>query len=238
MLDVTLIPILEDNYCYLIQSGKDVGLFDVGDAKPVIDYLEKHGIQPTHLFTTHHHWDHTEGIEEIKRQYNLHHIAAEKDKHRISDIDQTATEGDIIQFGDETFQVIETHGHTINHIVFYGQNSKTLFSGDTLFAMGCGRLFEGTHEQMFESLQKLKTLPDETNIYCGHEYTLTNAKFSVSAEPGNKDIQNRLEEVEKLREDNNPTIPTTIGLEKRTNLFLMSENIESFKHYRDLRDQF
>ncbi len=238
MLDVTLIPILEDNYCYLIKSGDAIGLVDVGDAKAVIDHLEKYNITPTHLLTTHHHWDHTDGISEIKAKYNLHHIAAKNDEHRIKEIDENFVHGDTFQFGDETMRVIETHGHTLNHVVFYAENSKILFSGDTLFAMGCGRLFEGTHEQMFNSLKELETLPDETKIYCGHEYTLTNANFSVSVIRDDDEINKRLEEIKALRSNDTPTIPTTMGLEKKTNLFLRAKNVEEFKKYRNLRDNF
>lgn len=238
MLNVTLIPIYEDNYCYIIQSDKTIGLVDIGNATPVIDYLEKNNIIPSFLFTTHHHWDHVDGIEDIKRKYSLHHIAAEKDKHRIPSIDESVEDGSIIQFGNESVQVIETHGHTKNHIIFYFMNSKILFSGDTLFSMGCGRLFEGTEEEMFNSFQKIKALPDETTIYCGHEYTLVNGEFSLNLQPQNQDIINRVKEIKTLREKGLPTIPTTLGLERKTNLFVQAETPAIFKKYRDLRNKF
>lgn len=236
MLNVTLIPILDDNYCYLIQSGEHIGLVDVGEAEPVISYLTTNNITPTHLFSTHHHGDHINGVEAIKEKYNVRHIAAKKDEHRIPQIDQTVLEGDAIEFGKERFKVIETNGHTLNHINFYGENSKTLFSGDTLFVMGCGRLFEGTHAQMFEAFKKLKALPDETKVYCGHEYTLTNAEFCTSVELDNQDIINRLEQVRTLRNENKPTIPTTLAEEKKTNVFMRANDVATFKKYRDLKD--
>lgn len=238
MLDIKLIPILEDNYCYLIQSGDHIGLVDVGEAEPVLAYLKEHGITPTHLFSTHHHSDHIDGAEQLKRAYNLHHIAAEKDMNRIPTVDQGVLEGDIIPFGDENFCVIETHGHTLNHINFYGENSKTLFSGDTLFVMGCGRLFEGTTNQMFESFEKLKALPDETAIYCGHEYTMANAAFCVATMPNNEDIKKRYDEVKAIRKLEKPTIPSTIAEEKKTNVFMMANDAATFKQYRDSKDNF
>lgn len=238
MLNVTLLPILDDNYTYIIQSGDIVGLVDVGDAKPVIDYCEANKLTPTILLTTHHHGDHIDGVKEIKDKYNIHHIAPEKDKDRIPNVDQYVNDDEIIIFGDEAAQVIETAGHTKNHINFWFKNSNILFSGDTLFAMGCGRLFEGTHEEMFNALQQLKSMPDETIIYCGHEYTLDNAKFCLSIEPDNQNIINRMKEVEDLRKNDTPTVPTTMAIERKTNVFIRANDVETFKKYRDLKDNF
>jgi len=238
MLNVTLLPILDDNYTYIIQSGDIVGLVDVGDAKPVIDYCEANKLTPTILLTTHHHGDHIDGVKEIKDKYNIHHIAPEKDKDRIPNVDQYVNDDEIIIFGDEAAQVIETAGHTKNHINFWFKNSNILFSGDTLFAMGCGRLFEGTHEEMFNALQQLKSMPDETIIYCGHEYTLDNAKFCLSIEPDNQNIINRMKEVEDLRKNDTPTVPTTMAIERKTNVFIRANDVETFKKYRPLKDNF
>lgn len=238
MLDVKLIPILDDNYCYLIQSGDHIGLVDVGEAEPVLAYLKEYNIEPTYLFSTHHHGDHVNGVEAIKSEYDVHHIAAQKDMVRIPAVDQGVLEGDNIQFGDETFRVIETHGHTLNHINFYGENSKTLFSGDTLFVMGCGRLFEGTSEQMFTSFEKLKALPDETTVYCGHEYTIANAEFCVATLPDNEDIKKRYDDVKATRALGKPTIPSTIADEKKTNVFMLAADADTFKKYRDSKDNF
>ena len=238
MLDVKALPILKDNYTFIIQSNDKVGLIDVGDAQPIIEYLTEYGLNPDFLFTTHHHWDHIDGIEEIKERYNPHHIAPEKDQARIPQIDQGVVEGDKINFGSEIIQVIETPGHTKNHVVFYCQNSKILFSTDTLFAMGCGRLFEGTAEDMFTSFQKLKVLPNETIIYFGHEYTLAHAEFCHSVLPHNKEIKVRHNKIKALQEAGKPTIPTTLALEKGTNIFMMAESAEEFKKYRDLKDKF
>ena len=238
MLKVTLIPIFEDNYTYIIQSGNTFGLVDVGDAAPVISYLEEHNLIPSVVFTTHHHWDHIDGLQMIKNKYDVKVIAPEKDRHRIPYMDQGVVENDILTFGDESVIIIETAGHTSNQINFWFKNSNILFSGDTLFAMGCGRLFEGTAEDMFTSLAKLKTLPDQTTIYCGHEYTLTNGEFCLSIEPDNSDLIGRMEKIRALRANNKPTIPTTLGLEKKTNVFLRTQNAEEFKRIRDLKDNF
>jgi hydroxyacylglutathione hydrolase len=238
MLNVTLLPILDDNYTYVIQSGDTVGLVDVGDAAPVIKYLEEHNLTPSVLFNTHHHGDHINGNQEIKDKYNVRIIAPEKDMPRIPNVDQGVNDGEIIVFGDEGVQVIETVGHTSNQVNFWFKNSNILFSGDTLFAMGCGRLFEGTAQQMFESFQKLSSLPDDTVVYCGHEYTISNGEFGLSIEPENKDLINRVEEVKSLRAQNIPTIPTTLALEKKTNVFMRANDAETFKKYRDLKDNF
>jgi hydroxyacylglutathione hydrolase len=238
MLKVTLIPILDDNYTYVIQSGEAVGLVDVGEAAPVIKYLEEHDLTPSVIFTTHHHGDHIDGNQAIKDKYGCQIIAPEKDIPRIPNVDQGVNDNDILIFGDEGVQVIETAGHTSNQINFWFKNSSILFSGDTLFAMGCGRLFEGTAEDMFTSFQKLNDLPDNTTVYCGHEYTISNGEFGLSVEPENQDLINRMVDVKALRERNTPTIPTTMELERKTNVFLRAEDAATFKKYRDLKDNF
>ena len=237
MLEVTLVPILEDNYAYIMQSGNDVAVLDVGEAKPVIVKLEEMGLTPTIIFNTHHHWDHVNGNTEIKKKYNATIIGPEKDKHRIPDIDKGLKDGDVLNFGDETIQITETPAHTSGHICFFFPQSKVLFSGDTLFAMGCGRLFEGTAEELFSAFDYFKTLPDDTKIYCGHEYTQSNGDFCLGIEPENTDLIERMEEVRLLRTQNTPTIPSTIELEKKTNVFLRAQNVETLKKYRQLKNK-
>lgn len=238
MLDVTLLPILDDNYTYIIRAGDQVGLVDVGDAAPVLEYLEDHNLTPNVIFTTHHHWDHINGNQDIMDKYDVKLIAPEKDKHRIPNISKGVNDGDTFNFGDETVHVIETPGHTSNHIVFWFESSNILFSADTLFAMGCGRLFEGTPKEMFQSFEKLRALPDETIIYCGHEYSLSNGEFALTIEPENQDIIDTMQKFKTLRKSNHPTIPTTMAQEKKTNIFMRAENSETFQKYRDLKDKF
>ena len=236
MLNVTLIPILEDNYTYIIQSGDDVGIIDPGDAKPIINKLEELDLTPNYIFNTHHHWDHVNGNKKIKDKYNCRLVAPQEEQDKIKDIDIGLSHGEMFQFGDETIEAIKVSGHTNGHICFYFHNSKILFSGDALFSMGCGRLFEGSAADLFEGFQHLKKLPDDTQIYCGHEYTLTNANFCLSVEPDNMDIISRTEEIKSLRSAQKPTIPTTIELEKQTNLFFRAKTAQDLKVLRDLKD--
>ncbi len=237
MLNVTLIPILEDNYAYIIQSGDDVGIVDPGDAAPIINKLEELGLTPNYIFNTHHHWDHVNGNKKIKDKYNCRLIAPKEEQDKIKNTDIGLNHGEFFQFSGETIEVIKVSGHTKGHICFYFQNSKTLFSGDALFAMGCGRLFEGSATDLFEGFEYLKNLPDDTQIYCGHEYTLTNANFCLSVESDNLDIINRTEEIKSLISAQQPTIPTTIALEKQTNLFFRAKTAQDLKILRDLKDK-
>lgn len=238
MLDVMLVPVLDDNYAYILQSGSDVAIVDAGDAGPVIEALEKMSLIPSLLFNTHHHGDHIAGNSALKEKYDVKIIAPAKDKHRIADIDQTVSEGDIISFSDEEILIMETPGHTTGHICLWFEKSAILFSADTLFAMGCGRTFEGTSEELFNAFERFKTFPDHTKIYCGHEYTQSNGEFCLTIEPDNQDLIQRMDEVRSLRQNNIPTIPSTIELEKKTNVFMRAKDAETFKKYRDLKDNF
>lgn len=238
MLNVTLVPILEDNYAYIIQSGDAVAVIDPGEADGVIHVLEKLKLEPQFIFNTHHHSDHVDGNKTIKDKYDVQILGPEKEAGKIPFFDKGFINGDVFQFGDEAVQIIETAGHTAGHICFYFLQSQTLFSGDALFSMGCGRLFEGTAEQLFEYMQRLKQLPDSTKIYCGHEYTEANANFCLSIYPDNKSIFKRAEEVQELRNKNQPTIPTTIEQEKKTNVFFMAKDAEEMKKFRGLKDNY
>ena len=193
-------------------------------------------LTPNYIFNTHHHWDHVNGNKKIKDKYNCRLVAPQEEQDKIKDIDIGLSHGEMFQFGGDTIEVIKVSGHTNGHICFYFQNSKILFSGDALFAMGCGRLFEGNATDLFEGFQHLKKLPDDTQVYCGHEYTLTNAKFCLSVEPDNTDIISRAEEIKALLAAQQPTIPTTIALEKQTNLFFRAKTAESLRNLRDLKD--
>ncbi|MCI5060297.1 MAG: hydroxyacylglutathione hydrolase [Alphaproteobacteria bacterium] len=238
MLDVTIIPVLQDNYSYLIRSGDIVGIIDPGEAAPVIEYLDKHGLKPDFVLNTHHHGDHIAGNQEIIQKYGAQLIAPKKEKRRIKNINMAVSDGDVLTFGIEEATIIETPGHTSGHICFWFQRSKALFCGDTLFAMGCGRLFEGTAQEMFDNFQLFKQMPDDTKIYCGHEYTLDNAKFCAHIFPDNQDIQKRLNEVQSIRAQDLPTIPSTLKQEKKTNIFMMANSAEEFANLRSQKDKF
>lgn len=238
MLQIEMVPILEDNYCYLLRSEDGTcAVLDPGEAPPVIETLEQLGWNPDFILITHHHWDHVNGIKAIKKKYNTKVIVPEDDARKIKHYDQTVKDGDILELGSEQAKIIATPGHTMGEICFSFEDSKALFTGDTLFVMGCGRLFEGTAEDMFTSMQKLADLPDDMRMYCGHEYTLSNAKFSAAFAPDNPHIEKRLKDIIGLRNDNKPTIPSTLGEEKTTNLFLMAETAEEFAKVRTAKDK-
>lgn len=221
MLNVTLVPILEDNYAYILKSGNQVGIIDAGEADPIIEKLNEMELEPDTVFITHHHWDHVNGNKKLIDKYGC----------QIFSYDQS-------KFGDERVKIMKTPGHTKDHVCFYFPDSRVIFTADTIFSMGCGRMFEGTAEEFFESLQKIKSLPNETLIYCGHEYTQANGEFCLCVDPDNQALQNRMNEVRALRQDNKPTIPTTLGQEKETNIFLKAETAEEFAKYRKLKDNF
>lgn len=225
-MEVILVPAFADNYIYVLRdaaSGK-VGVVDPGEAAPVQAELERRGWTLTHIFLTHHHNDHIGGVAELKARHRATVIGARADAHRIPDLDVALGDGDRTVFGEQTARVIAVPGHTSGHIAFWFEAAETLFSGDTLFSLGCGRLFEGTPAQMWESLQSLRSLTDSTRVYCGHEYTQSNGRFALTADPDNSALRQRMEEVAALRERNQPTIPTTIGLERRTNPFLRADD--------------
>lgn len=237
-IDVTLIPILSDNYAYVITSGDACAVVDPGEADPIIQYMEEHSLKPDIIFNTHHHGDHVAGNAKIKDKYNCRVIVPAAEEERIVVADIGVDESTPLTFGSENIQVIETPGHTAGHICFYFPDSKILFAGDTLFSMGCGRLFEGSAEDIFGSFEKFKPLPDDTLIYCGHEYTLSNAEFCVHLAPDNVDIQARFKEVKTLRDNNQPTIPTSLETERKTNLFLMAKSVNEFATLRSQKDNF
>ena len=225
MLEIELLPARSDNYIYLVREPDTgtVAVVDPATPDPVIQALEARGVSLDLILNTHHHHDHIGGNDALKERYGAVIIGPRADKHRIPDLDFEVGDGDVVRVGDQTATVIETPGHTRGHIAFWFQESAALFCGDTLFVLGCGRLFEGTPEQMWQSLTRLRALPDETRIYCGHEYTLSNARFAVTVEPDNAALRARAEQITELRARNAPTIPSTLGEEKRTNPFLRAD---------------
>lgn len=254
MLTVLPLPVLADNYIYLLhdQDSRQTAAVDPGLAKPVLDALSLNGWQLSHILVTHHHSDHTAGISELKALTDCTVIASAMDQHRIPSVDLAVTEHDKICIGKYSAQVIATPGHTNGHIVYYFSDHNWLFSGDTLFVMGCGRLFEGTALQLWASLQKLKQLPPETQVYCAHEYTQSNGQFALTVEPDNVVLKEKMRRVDTLRTKGLTTVPSTIAEELATNPFFRENYLtvlknnpnagektaERFAYLRQLKDQF
>ncbi|MDM3871184.1 hydroxyacylglutathione hydrolase [Porticoccus sp. W117] len=221
MFDIHPISAFDDNYIWAVkpENSDAVAVVDPGDAQPVLQYLQSRQLNLAAIFITHHHWDHTGGIDALLSYYPVPVYGPNNPK--ISQVSQPLTSGDQVNFGSGSFQVIEVPGHTLDHIAYFLDDSRPLlFCGDTLFAAGCGRLFEGSPQQMYSSLQKLLALPEQTQVYCTHEYTLANLAFALAAEPENSQLHKRLKDCQQLRQQGRPTLPTTIGLEKLTNPFL------------------
>ena len=221
-LEITLVPCLSDNYAYLVHVP-DEGLCAVVDPSepgPVKKALAARGLKLTHILNTHHHFDHTGGNLPLKEEFGAEIVGPAKDRERIPAIDTGVGEDAAWKFGARNVRILEIPAHTRAHIAFVFDGDGAVFTGDTLFAMGCGRLFEGTPDMMWRSLSKLMRLPDSMRVYCGHEYTLNNGRFALTLEPGNAELKARMQEVTALRARNEPTIPSAIGLEKKTNPFL------------------
>ena len=225
------LPALSDNYIFILHDdhSQTAAVVDPAEARPVLAWLRKHGATLTAIFNTHHHGDHVGGNRQLLQSFpNVVVYGGKEDQGRIPGQQHFLEEGDRVSFGDRTGQVYFVPGHTRGHIAYYfppatdaaaGDEPGDLFCGDTLFAGGCGRLFEGTPTQMVESLGKLRSLPDSTRVWCAHEYTLNNLKFALTVDGGNPQLQQRFAEVKRDRQNHIPTIPSTIGLEKQTNPF-------------------
>jgi hydroxyacylglutathione hydrolase len=220
--ETVLIPCLTDNYCVLLHSPEtgETAAIDTPDAATIQSALTARGWKLDHIFITHHHNDHTAGIVALKSYYGCPVIGPEAESDRISGLSAVVNASSEIAFAGQRIEVIETPGHTVGHVTYHIPASQIAFTGDTLFSLGCGRIFEGNPELMWQSLCKIAALPDETKIFCGHEYTLANGRFAVGIEPENERLKDRVREVEELRAAGKPTLPTTIALEKATNPFL------------------
>ena len=221
-LELVTIPCLADNYAYLIRDDAtgDVAVVDVPEAAPIIEALTERGWVPSKILITHHHGDHIEGIPDLTARFPAALVGAAADAHRLPPLDQAVAEGDIVSVGASSATVIEVSGHTIGHIAFHFADAQLAFTADSLMALGCGRVFEGSFDQMWESLSKLAALPPETLICSGHEYTAANAKFAVTIEPDNTALQNRIAEISEKRAKGLPTVPSLLSLELETNPFL------------------
>jgi hydroxyacylglutathione hydrolase len=227
-LKIALVPCLNDNYAYLVEAPEDglCAVVDPSEPGPVRKALTERNLKLTHILNTHHHLDHTGGNVALKEEFGAEVVGPEKDRARIPGIDTGIGEGAAWIFGSRKVRVLEIPAHTRAHIAFVFDDDDAVFTGDTLFAMGCGRLFEGTPDMMWTSLSKLMQLPDSMRVYCGHEYTLNNGRFALTLEPGNSDLKARMGDVTAARAKSEPTIPSTIGLEKRTNPFLRPDSLE------------
>ena len=253
-MQITPIPCLTDNYAYIINdsNSKTVGVVDPSDAKPIISFLNKKNLKLNFILNTHHHFDHIGGNLELKKLYNAKVVGFLGDKHRIPGIDITLKDNEEWTFGNSMVKILHIPGHTSGHICFFFEEEEAAFTGDTLFSLGCGKIFEGDHKQMFASLNKIKKLPKNTKIYCGHEYTHKNAEFCMTYDQNNTELKKKFEIIKKLRLKSLPTIPTSLADELNSNIFLRcdqndikiklnmqnQEDFEVFKKIRDLKDTF
>ena len=253
-MQVSLIPCLNDNYAYIINdyNSKTVGVVDPSEATPIIKYLEKSNLKLNYILNTHHHFDHIGGNIELKKMYNAKVVGFIGDQHRIPGLDIKVEDNMNWTFGNSAVKIFHIPGHTLGHICFFFEKEKIAFTGDTLFSLGCGRIFEGDHIQMLESLNKIKKLPKNTKIYCGHEYSYKNAEFCIKYDSNNTDLKKKFEKIKKLRAQNLPTIPTTLDDELKSNIFLRcnendlkntlnmknEEDYKVFRKIRDLKDNF
>src|SRR5580658_1061653 len=224
-LVIRQIPVLRDNYVYLLhdEASGATGVVDPSVAEPVLAQLAETGWRLTHILNTHHHADHTGGNLEIKRATGAIVVGPRADRDRIPGIDVAVADGERYALGSETAEVFDVPGHTRGHIAYWFKDARALFCGDTLFLMGCGRLFEGTPEQMWHSLGKLRRLPGETRVYCGHEYTQANARFALTVDPENAALVARARRVDALRAEGKSTVPGTMADELATNPFLRAD---------------
>jgi hydroxyacylglutathione hydrolase len=254
MLKVNIISCLQDNYSYIIKDTKSgsIGVVDPSEFSPIDNFIKKEFNKIDFILNTHHHFDHTGGNLELKKKYNCKIIGSSKDEERIPGIDIKLKHNDIFKFGNIEFKIILVPGHTSGHICFYSNKEKIIFTGDTLFSLGCGRVFEGTYSQMLSSLNKIKNLPKETKIYCGHEYTKKNLEFCLKIENDNYFLKEKKEWINLRINKKKPTLPITLEEELNTNIFLRcdassvkktlgmesSSETEIFKKLRNLKDSF
>lgn len=225
-LELVTLPCLSDNYAYLLHNPetKETALIDAPEAAPVLAALKQRDWTLTDVLITHHHYDHIDGLPSLRDAYAPRVIGARADSHRLPDLDLAVGEGDTLTVCGHAAQVIDVSGHTVGHIAFHFAEAGMVFTADSLMAMGCGRLFEGTPDQMWDSMTKLRALPADTIVCSGHEYTAANAKFALTIEPENADLAARVQDITRARAQNQPTVPSILADEMRTNPFLRADH--------------
>ena len=240
LLEIVRVPVLSDNYSWLVRdtgSGATM-VIDPGEAGPVLDAAAARGWRIEAVWLSHWHPDHVGGAAAIRDATGAAILGPEAERVKIDVLEQGVGEGDRVMLGDQQAAVLSVPGHTAGHIAFHFEEAAAIFTGDTLFAMGCGRLFEGDAAQMFGNMQRYAALPDGTKVYCGHEYTQSNGRFAVSVDPGNDALVARMAQVDRLRAAGEATVPTTIGDERATNPFLRAGTVEEFSRLRAGKDAF
>ena len=253
-MNIEIISCLNDNYSYLIHDNKSntVAIIDPSEFAPCDKIISKKYKKLDYILNTHHHYDHVGGNKELKKKYNSKILGFKSDEERIPNIDKLLEDNEEFNIGSIKFTTLFIPGHTAGHIAFYSKTEKVIFTGDTLFSMGCGRVFEGTYSQMFNSLNRIKDLPEDTKIYCGHEYTQKNIEFCIKYNPNNDLLKKTKNTIEEKLKNGEPSIPSTLLKEKQMNIFLRTDdldvknilnlkkasNLEVFTKLRDLKDNF
>jgi hydroxyacylglutathione hydrolase len=239
-MDIKIIPCLQDNYSYLIIDRKNntACVIDPSEADPIIKYLENNKVKLKFILNTHHHYDHVGGNQKLKEKYGASVVGYKGDEKRIPQIDILLNDQETWIHENFEAKIIYIPGHTLGHICFYFYKEGSVFTGDTLFSLGCGRIFEGTYSLMFDSLMKFKKLPESTKIYCGHEYTKKNSDFCLAHDASNENLKTKVRDIDAKLKSGLPTIPSTIKDELECNIFLRSNNVETFSKLRDLKDNF
>ena len=239
-MKIEIIKCLQDNYSYLLidEISRNACVVDPSETRPIVNFIEKNNINLKYILNTHHHYDHVGGNVELKKKYNLNIVGFKGDKDRIPEIDILVEDKEIWKKDNFEAKVYHIPGHTSGHIAFHFFKEKKIFTGDTLFSLGCGRIFEGTYEQMFKSLNKIKKLPKDTNVYCGHEYTLQNSNFCITNDPENLQLKRKIKKIKARVESGLPTVPTILEDEIQCNIFLKADDLKTFSKLRDLKDDF
>ena len=237
-MEIVAVPAFADNYIWMVHdaASDETAVVDPGDAAPALAEADRRGWTISQVWNTHHHWDHTGGNSAIKDATGCVVSGPAAEDIKVRDV--ALSEGSELRIGEYLGRAMEIPGHTLGHIALVFDEPRMAFVGDTLFAMGCGRLFEGTAQQMYASLQRIAGLPADTSLYCGHEYTLANARFAAHAEPDNQAVSDRLIEVEGLRAEGRITLPTTVAQERATNPFVRASDWEQFARLRQDKDRF
>ena len=238
MIKVEIVNCLKDNFSYIIHNNDEAIVIDPSESRPIDQLLEKLKLKLKYILNTHHHLDHVDGNLSLKEKYNCKIIGFEDDSKKIPGIDICLKNEEIFSEKNFKFKVYHTPGHTLGHICYHFFEEKKLFTGDTLFSLSCGRLFEGTYEDMYKSLSLIKTFDKDTLIYFGHEYTLSNSKFCINYDPNNENLKKKILEISKNIKAGIPTTPSVLKDELECNIFLKAKNIETFAKLRDLKDNF